>query len=609
MSTRDTALAAPPDRLWETMSNDASAQIVTIVSVTPEGTPEVRPVAGGPVVPARLAVPATRARIDAAIENRQQAVVVFEGGDLSKPIVIAFIAPIETEAPAAEPEPSPAPHIIEADVDGKARSSDRSGRDRAAVRQRVDYAAPQRTRRRSRNLRRNALGRNKPNQGGTGSDQLNRRNPGMSPQNATTPFRDLVDESFDEAAFLWRRWESELASLTRNLDEIYSWTEDRLQGALDGVRVGGAVAIDIATEALRSDDIDRATAGAALLASSADPKATDALVAELGTAKDARLRAIVRSLEVAGSDHALRAAARLLANGDPVHAGALCRLKVFRRARPAEEITAAFASNVPDLQAEALHAARLSTDGKADKIVSAGLSHADAAVRYAAVESGLSLRINGAKETAITMAGQRHPAAGRCLNLVALFGTADDREIVYDALRIPGQQLAAVWALGHIGTVRAVDACVAGMKHDALARACGEAYCWITGANLERDRLAIQETPPEVPAFEDDDLDANLVPPPEALWPIPDAEAVRKHWLALRSEWQEEVRHIQGRRSNGETLLTTIETGPMLRRPDLILELRVKTRGRYDVEPRAFTQRQRQMMSASRAAVLNQTGS
>ena len=46
----------------------------------------------------------------------------------------------------------------------------------------------------------------------------------------------------------------------------------------------------------------------------------------------------------------------------------------------------------------------------------------------------------------------------------------------------------------------------------------------------------------------------------------------------------------------------------MLRRPDLALELRVKTRGRYDVETRAFTGRQRQMMMASRAAVAGQNG-
>ena len=39
-----------------------------------------------------------------------------------------------------------------------------------------------------------------------------------------------------------------------------------------------------------------------------------------------------------------------------------------------------------------------------------------------------------------------------------------------------------------------------------------------------------------------------------------------------------------------------------------MLELRVKTRGRYDVEPRAFTARQRQMMMASRAAVSGSGG-
>jgi uncharacterized protein (TIGR02270 family) len=428
----------------------------------------------------------------------------------------------------------------------------------------------------------------------------------MSPQQtAAEPFRDLVDESFDEAAFLWRRWESELASPTRNLDEIYSWTEDRLHGALDGIRVGGAAAIETATAALGSDEIDRVTVGAGVLASSADSGATDALAAALKEAKGEKLRAMVRALELLGSDHALRAAASVLVSAGPEHAGALCRLKAFRRVAPGNEIVEALKADAPDAQVDAVRAARLVPSAVDSKWLSAALQNGAPAVQYAAVETGMCLRNSQAWETAIALARKGASDSGAYLNLIALFGTAEEHEIVYKALRIPGLQAPAVWALGHIGTARAADACLAGMKHYALARACGEAYCWITGADLERDRLAAPETPAESPAFEDDDLDANLVPPPEALWPLPDPEAARKHWLALSSDWTPDVRYVRGRPVNGETLLATIETGPMLRRPDLVLELRVKTRGRYDVETRAFTARQRQMMTAARAAAVN----
>jgi uncharacterized protein (TIGR02270 family) len=187
-----------------------------------------------------------------------------------------------------------------------------------------------------------------------------------------------------------------------------------------------------------------------------------------------------------------------------------------------------------------------------------------------------------------------------------MFGTAEEQEVVYTALRVPALQAAAIWALGHIGNVRAADACVSGMQHEEVARACGEAYCWITGVDLERDKLYAGEHPADAPDFENDDLDANLMPAPESLWPLPDAEAVKKHWLAIRSEWSANVRHIRGKPANGDTLLSMMETGPMLRRPDLALELRVKTRGRYDVETRAFTGRQRQMMMVGRAAVSGQ---
>jgi hypothetical protein len=50
-------------------------------------------------------------------------------------------------------------------------------------------------------------------------------------------------------------------------------------------------------------------------------------------------------------------------------------------------------------------------------------------------------------------------------------------------------------------------------------------------------------------------------------------------------------------------LVRAIESGPMLRRPDLIAELTIRSGGRYDVEPRAFAHTQRRMMLASSGAL------
>src|SRR5262252_7270797 len=116
-------------------------------------------------------------------------------------------------------------------------------------------------------------------------------------QSALGPIQDLIDESFDEAVFLWHRWEGELASLTRNLDEVWSWTEDRLHGSLDGVRVAGAELVDIANKELASKDGDRATVAAALLASSSESAAVEALANAIRDAEGMTLARLLRGLE------------------------------------------------------------------------------------------------------------------------------------------------------------------------------------------------------------------------------------------------------------------------------------------------------------------------
>ncbi|HEY4366072.1 MAG TPA: hypothetical protein VGN07_02475 [Steroidobacteraceae bacterium] len=426
---------------------------------------------------------------------------------------------------------------------------------------------------------------------------------------ARSPLPELIEESLGEAIFLWQRWEGELTSLTRNLDEVWSWTEDRLHGALAGVRVAADRTVAIATPGLASDNVHHVAVSAYLLASSTAADAAAALVRSLTTAQGPQLAAIVRALELVGSNattnRVLGAAANALPEHGDAHNAALCRLKTFRRAAPGREMVPAFESNVPEHQAQALRAARYLQDQYVEEWIEVGLSCPHPDVQHAAIESGISRRLANAWHAAIERAARLDAGSARYLRIVALLGGAEEHEIVYDALRSAETQTQAIWALGHIGTQRAAEACLHGMKHAKLARHAGEAYCHITGADLNRDRLAVVEAPAEVPAFEADDLDANLVPQAEELWPLPDVDAVRRHWETQQAQFQPGVRHVHGRVANLETLLAAVETGPMLRRPDLALELAAKSHGRYDVETRAFVQRQRTMLASSRIAIAN----
>jgi hypothetical protein len=115
MRTRETSVAVFPVRRVEAAPEAGSAHIATIVSLAPDGTPDVRLDDDEPAVPARLAVRTTRARVEEAIAAHQQAVVVFEGGDRSKPLIVGFIEALDQPQPDAR---AGVP-VIEADVDGR----------------------------------------------------------------------------------------------------------------------------------------------------------------------------------------------------------------------------------------------------------------------------------------------------------------------------------------------------------------------------------------------------------------------------------------------------------------------------------------------------------
>ena len=418
------------------------------------------------------------------------------------------------------------------------------------------------------------------------------------------PLWDIVEESRDEAAFLWRRWEAELTSLTRNLDEVWSWTEDRLHGALDGAAVGGDATIErLLIPALTHEELSYNTVAAYLLVNSRSDKARDALSTALRDAKGAKLSAMIRGIEVTELSGRFAPIAAMLAKHSPEHCAALCRLKVFHRATLGQELRDTFSSNIPELQAFALQAAAHLPAQYVNSWIDTGLKSDHLSVRQAAMLSGIRCRVPQAWSAALNMARESLPESSSLLLALALFGGVAEHQVVTSAIKLPTTSKAAVRALAHIGTPEAIQLLLELMSDAQLARVAGEAYCAIAGVELERDRLMQADLPDEAPTFEADDLNANLVPQQDETWPLPDVAAVTRHWDSVRARFSRGVRYLRGAPANLQRLAEMVEKGPMLRRADHVFELAARTSGQYDVVERAFAATQRRMMSAARARI------
>lgn len=423
---------------------------------------------------------------------------------------------------------------------------------------------------------------------------------------ASGPFPDIVEENLDEAAFLWGRWEAELGSLTRNLDEIWSWTEDRLSGTIDGLLVArGELFARVIERALSLKDLAFHTVAAHVLTVVSDGAARPQLATLLCEAQGASLAAMLRGIEVAHLDGTFSTVTRALLKKGPQHCAALARIKGFQRAPLGDELRAAWESDTVPEQVTALRAAAFVAEPDVTAWVERGLAHDSPAVRLAAIETGIRQRQRVAWAAAREWAQSGDAGSAALLRLLAIFGKAPEHQVVYAALADEGSARAAFWALGHVGTREAIEHCLAAMQDPARARLAGEAYAAITGIDLARERLTSREPDdaPSLPPFEEDELDADLVPHREELWPLPDAAACEEHWRRIGASYAPHTRYVRGAPFDLSVLMAAIDKGPMLRRGDYALELFVRTSGACDVETRAATATQRRMIASARAAL------
>lgn len=406
----------------------------------------------------------------------------------------------------------------------------------------------------------------------------------------------FVEESLEEGEFLWGRWERAQRSPSYDVGGVSRWIEQRLVGCIDGLRVGGAQAVErVLRPALESDEATRVSIAAHVLAAEGLETGLQALAHAWNEADEPRLAALQRGAETAACVRFLPALTQHLDKSDPVRLAALLKLLAFRAVTPPR----ALLEQAESAGAEARAAAVMATLAagavpEAFTFVERALGSGDRGCRLAAIEAGLVQGSWAAWSLLEQLVSRGEPGAGHLLALYAVLSRPSAR-VALDGLLESESRADAIVALGFEGTRRAADLALELLQAGVEPRLAGEAFCAITGLDLSGAELVVPEPRPEehepIP-FEDENLDEPVKVDPEQELPLPDPGGVTRWWEARRDQFADDVRYQRGLPVTLETLRGSLLREPMRRRHTIALELRVRSGGRCWVNTRAFTREQ-----------------
>ena len=395
---------------------------------------------------------------------------------------------------------------------------------------------------------------------------------------------DVIDQHLDELGAFWSEWEKALVAPDRTLSELVSSDEERLFAHLEGLVMGGAPVIRERLLPAVADDLDPElvfAAALALLCGGDAAKHLDAVLEALARADDGTRAALIRALELAPLADPASRLAPLLTHSMPALRAAALEVLAFHRADLSRHLPALLEDDDPVVRAAAVRAATGPAGAPLMPALVRALDDPDPAVGQAALPAGLVHGLDPALRRCRDLAAG--PEQGDALLLLCLSEGNRALDTLTGALGRPGCRRAALVALGYLGLPETIPGLVEHLQGPpARARLAGEAFCAITGLDLATRGMALATTagqPEEPVPLTDEDLDADLVPAPEELLPVPDAPAVLSWWEQNRHRFNPGQRYILGVPASMEAYRAALLHAPMRRRHTLALDLAIRTRG------------------------------
>ena len=375
-------------------------------------------------------------------------------------------------------------------------------------------------------------------------------------------------ESFDEVV-MQHRDECSTVCLARQVAvgaPNYSPTQfadldERLEAHLDGLRVAGVDGWVVADAALVNESPEDFFPATVLAIESDDDRLDGVLnrARELPPVVPGIISAFgwVDPKQLAGRVKAL------LDSREPFRQMLGIAACAVHRRDPGLALTRAVESPSPGVRARALRTA--GELGRVDLLpaVLAALADGKKEARYFAVRSGLLLGDRAA--TLDAMLAEAMKPGPRQLDALALSLRAMEPERAHEWLQqlpsSPDATRLRIIGAGIAGLVRDVPWLIDQMKTPLYARVAGEAFVFITGADVNLDQL--EAMPPD--GFEDgptdDPADENVEVPEDIALPWLDVARVTGWWDKHRNQFEESMRHLLGQPVGREACLTVLRTG------------------------------------------------
>lgn len=413
---------------------------------------------------------------------------------------------------------------------------------------------------------------------------------------------DIIDEHLEGAGFLWTLWESTLVAPDYTLQEVAQGEEIRMLAHIRGLVVGGEpVARRVLIPALAHDDPELVFAAALALLMGED-RAGARVLGALVEACDEGRYPLVRALQLARPGELIAPLRELLSYEPPqVRAAALDVLASYQVELP--DLLGRHLSSVDPAEVSAgLRAARLPCGALFRPMLEKALYSDHPQVRDEALVACL---IHGPRDAAWnlchTVVVERRAAPKRAMLLLALLGDAVEQALLEHQLVAPDHRADALYALGYHGTREVAEMALGLMADPELARLAAEAFCAVTGLDLQAAGMTLpaKEERDEPIPLDEEDLDEDLTLKPEDALPLPDPEKAWAWWDVNEQCFQSGIRYICGAPHGQEALLAALESGPMRRRHVLALELLLQSSGTLCIGTNTLRARQVSQMPIS----------